>query len=91
MTGLTQAARKYLEYIDAFGDGAGAEAVDMTGDEVVGMAVVGTKHHLVGIVVQQVDERIEVAGRAAFADQDLHPGLELIQRLFGGSSIHDPC
>ncbi len=76
-----------LEYIDAFGDGAGAEAVDMAGDEVVGMSVVGTEHHLVWIVVQQVDERIEIPGGAAFADQDLHPGLELVERFFGSDTF----
>jgi starch phosphorylase len=38
------------------------------------------------VVVEQWSEGLEVSGRAAFPDQNLHPGLQLVERFFGGDN-----
>src|SRR5579859_776667 len=64
---------KHLVEVDATGDGAGTKAIDMSCQETVGVLVVAAEHHLLGPVVQQPDERIEILCGAALPDEDFHP------------------
>src|SRR6185312_6123107 len=85
--GIHASCAQDLEQVHSRGYGPGAKAVDMAAKEIVGVAVIGAEHHAVRMVVQQADERVEIAGGAAFADDDLHPGLQLFQRLIGGCTL----
>ena len=90
--GVDAGGAQDFEDVDPFCDGAGAEPVDMAGDEIVGVTVVGTQHDLIGIIVQQPDKRFEVPGGAPLADQDLHPGLEFVEGLSSAVvPIRGPC
>ena len=77
--GVDAGGFQYLEDVDASGNGAGAEAVDMAGDEAVRMQIIAAEHHVVGMVVEESDQGVEIFCGAAFADQNFHAVTQLIE------------
>src|SRR6185437_11506463 len=72
-----------LEHVDAARHRAGAQLIDVTGDEAVRMFVVAAKHHLRGPVVEQGDQGPEVLCGAAFTDENLHSLAQFVEGFIG--------
>ncbi len=47
--------------------------------QLVGVLVVGAKHQLVGVGAHQRDQRVEVTGGAALADENFHAKANFLQ------------
>ena len=57
------------------------QAVDMAARQIVGMLVVAAEHHPVRMAADKRLQRIEIARRRAFPDQDVHAAGDLVARL----------
>ncbi len=45
------------------------------------MLIVAAEHNLIGMIMQQRNQRFEILGGTAFADQDLHASVEFVLGL----------
>ena len=70
---------QHIHHIVSQLDSPAHQHIDMTVVQFIGMLVVGAEHQLVGMGGHQRDEGIEILGRAAFADEDLHAEADLLQ------------
>src|SRR3954469_14682124 len=55
--------------------------------QTIGMLIITAKHHIVIMLVQQKSQCFKVTGSAAFANNNLHTILKLIQCFSGGKTF----
>src|SRR5450432_1189705 len=85
--GIETGCGKYFKQINIFCDSPGAELVDMSFHQAVGMFVVTAEHHHFPMIMKQSCQGLKIARSTAFAYQYFHTPLHFVKGLLCGETF----